>query len=896
MAGIKKLTIYILILLPVILALKNFFDISNPLVWGDAPFFYPENLKELFNIPYVWDVRNSNFGSPQLLTLWLYLPTFLLGFLHNIFGFQHEIVIRLIFYFSFLVCGSLGMNSLLKRLNFSELARAFGVLFYILNTYSLVLIDGGQIGVLLSYGLFPLALVTFLRFMEKNSMKNFFLAVTGHLLIFNIDLRIALVLMLFETIWLVLLIEKDKTKGFVKILKIYLTILGLCSFWIIPFLEGIGKTDAGISQDTSNFIGLFNAFYLFQPHFPNNEFGELAKTPIYFIFLPVIFFTGLLKRNKFAVKISLLFLLFVFLAKGSGFFLGEIYSFVVNNMPLGNAFRDSSKFYIPAILTASILLSNSTDFIKENFNRSRLIWMSLIYLAILLTIYPAFAGNLSGVLGRSPDKTDFYKISELIQSEGYAFRTLWFRERPSLGYADWSHPALSANSLFQDRPFASMIDGDYDLFGFLHDGHISDWYELLGIKYIFYPPYERQKTPTKKELAERKIFENFISKIPGLGKINSSLSFPGYETGDPQPRIYIQEKILFLVGGEEIYKKLFAFKNFALEKSGMVFLESCKLNPEVIFKIKPQTFGLVLTDDKNDLLMPFFCDKLFSPNTAIRKEWAINSSTGYLNWKAQLLERGVRNYDYDFGKGMAYSTKENEKLEFKIKIPETKNYYLPVRFLTATGSAGLQVNYGDNREILRSFSAHKLQWSVLGPVFLKKGETKVTLTNKGGLVVLNTLGIIAQDLYEGQQNLVEQKLKNLIVFNPQETGKLGEWFNSERIKVDYELISPVEYKIKLPGKAAWLVFSERFDQDWNLKGDAGLKQPLPFYSIINGFYIGDIPAGNYDLLYLPQRTVSPGILLSVVVFLGVCFGAILHIISKGKIYEIIKKYIRNIKS
>lgn len=892
----KKALIYSLILLPVVLVFKNLFDTSNPLVWGDAPYFYPENLKELFNIPYVWDIRNNNFGSPQFLTLWLYIPTFLLGMLHELFGLNHEIAIRMVFYFQFLICGSLGVYLLLRRFNFSNLARVFGVLLYTLNTYSLVLIDGGQIGVMLSYGLFPLVLVAFFNFLDNCSSKNFVLATLSHFVIFNTDLRIALILLLFETAWLIFLSKGEKFKKFLRATSIYIVTLALCSFWILPFFAGLNKSGSGALQDTEDFILLSHSFYLFQPHFPYNDFGNLSKTPVYFIFLPVIILLGLIKKNRQTLKLTFLFLFFIFLSKGSNPPFGEIYDFVVNNVSLGSAFRDSSKFYIPSILIACILVANSYDFIKNTFRKSKFIWLFTIYFTLIVTIYPALVYSLGGVLGKNPNRGDFNEIYTLIKTQNSSFRTLWFKERPSFGFSDWNHPAISANLLFKERPFATMIDGDYDLFGFLHSSQISKWYELLGIKYIFYPPYEREKSLTRKEQMERRLFEDFISKIPGLKKINLSISFQAYETGNPMPKIFGQEKVLFVIGGEEVYEKLFSIKNFSLEKAGIVFLESCKFDSKTIFNLKPESFGFLLSRDKNDLLLAFFCDEFISPESAINKQWAVNNSSEYLNWKSQLLERGIRNYDYDFNKGLAYSTKENEKLEFKINVPETKSYYLPLRFLTSTESAGLKVNYKNDEVILKSSSAHKLEWSIIGPVFLERGETLIRLTNQGGVVALNTIALISQDAYEQNQYKIDDELSALTFLNPDDTEKLENWFHSSFRESDFKLISPVKYTVRVPEDTNWLVFSERFDKDWNLHNNSINKPPLPFYSMINGFYVGDVPDGNYEIYYQHQKKVEMGILLSLAAFLSVCFGVILHIISKGRLYEIITKYFRSSKN
>ena len=810
----RKVLIYALAFLPLALAFNNFFNLTNPLVWGDAPYFYPENLEELFNIPYSWDIRNGNFGSSQLLTLWLYIPTFMLGLLYKIFDLNHEIIIRLIFYLPFFLLGSIGVFSFLSRFEFSNLAKIFGLMLYLLNTYSLVLIDGGQIGVMLSYGLFPLTFFSFLKYFDKNSLSSFLLVITSHFIIFNTDLRIALILVLLELIWLLLLVETKKSEGILKLLALYLIILGLCSFWVIPMFTGLAYESTGrLSLDSSNFTQLINSFYLFQPHFPNNDFGNLNKTPIYFIFLPLILFLGLLKKNKQTIKLTLLFLVFVFLSKGSNPPLGEIYTLLVNNIPLGSAFRDSSKFYIPAFLIASILLANSIDVIQKHFKKNKLFWISAIYIALILTVHPAIIGNLTGVLGKNPDRQDFLELSKLIKGQGSSYRTLWFSERPSLGYADWKHPAVSGNLLFQERPFASMIDGDYDLFGFLHNPKISQWFELLGIKYIFYPPYERKKSLTKKELAERKLFETFISKIPGLKRNDLPVSFPVYETVSPMPKIYSQEKALFIVGGDEIYEELFKDGDYRLEKAGIIFLESCDFNPEILFNLDPKTYLLFSTYDKNDLYMSYFCNNFISPKASTIKEWAVNDSSEYLKWKSQLLERGIRNYDYDFRKGLAYSTNQGEKLEFNLKVPSDGNYIIPVRFLTASKSLGLEVNLEENEKIIKSQNQNRFQWEIIGPEYLNKGEHRITFTNSGGLVVLNTLGLISDELFEQKKIQIDTGLKNVnFTQGLEKSDEIRKLLNTKITRVGYEQISPVEYQLVLPNGVNWLVFSERFDK------------------------------------------------------------------------------------
>lgn len=899
MEKLKIIFLWILILIPVSIVFRNFFVLSNPLVWGDAPFFYPENLKELFNPPFSWDIRNNNFGASQNSILWLFLPTYLMGLLNHLFNLNHDMSIRIIFYFPFLIFSLIGNLLLLKKMGLSDLAKTFGTLFYLLNSYILVVIDGGQIGIALSYGLFPWAFYTLLNFIDKNALKRFLVTTLAHFLIFNTDLRIALILVFFETAWLTLFNFSNLKKNIFQIFFVYLITILLSGFWVLPFINNMNTGDVvGPALTETSFIKLNNSFYLFQPHFPNNDFGNLNKTPIYYLFFPFIFFLSIIlcKKKKLSFGLTFLYLFFVFLAKGNNLPFGEIYKFFIENILFGSAFRDSSKFYIPSILIGSLLIGFTVDSIKEKFRRFKFAWLGLIYIFLIISIYPAFLGSLNGVLGKPQDKEQFSEIYNLINKKN-DFRTLWFGEKPSLGFADWKHPSLAANLLYKEHPFASMIDGEYDLYYFLHNKNISNWYELLGIKYIFYSPNLREKSLTLKEKSERVIFENFVSNIPQLDKVTLPVSFPVYQTKNPSPKIFAQEKILIVTGGDEIYERLFKLDNFSLEKNAIVFLESCKFDPEAIFTLKPDSFGLITAQEKTDLYLSFFC-KYFIPVTNSKvKEWAVNDNSKYLNWKSQLLERRVKNYDYDFDKGFAYSTKTGEKLKFDLKVSEDQNYYLPIRYLTASQSSGLRVSFSGDERTLRNKNFNKLEWELVGPFRLKKGNYKLEFTNLGGLTVINTFGLIPQSLFENKREEIDEKFKNINVFYGKDyDNSLNKFLNSDVSSALYWQKNPVKYQVKIPSGANWLIFSERFDNNWKLQSYSYKKDPLPFYSIMNGYYIGDIPYGYLDTIYYQaQESVNWGIYISVFTIFLVCFALLLHIILKGKLYGSFKKYFRNLK-
>ena len=142
---------------------------SGPRVATDFPNVSSPDLKIQLNIPQLWFLRGSiGFGGYSVFTLWSWLMDFTAGIFTN-FGFTFEILERLMFIIPTLLVGIYSIWNLLKKLKLSQVGRFVAVFFYLSNTYILLLIDGGQLGIGLAYAWFPTAYLLFL-----NSIKSEF--------------------------------------------------------------------------------------------------------------------------------------------------------------------------------------------------------------------------------------------------------------------------------------------------------------------------------------------------------------------------------------------------------------------------------------------------------------------------------------------------------------------------------------------------------------------------------------------------------------------------------------------------------------------------------------------------------------------------------------------------
>ena len=868
---LKVILILLGFLIPYFLIYRAFFT-GGTLVWGDAPYFYPENLKELFQKPLTWDIRGYNFGNPQFQVLWLYLPTLLFGLLYKLFGLNSEILIRLIFYFPSTILAIISSWIFIRSYTKNLTAVFLGSLLYSFNTYFLLLLDGGQIGVALAYGIFPLSILTLQKLNEKFNLKNLTLAISIFFLMENIDLRLAilspvtLIVMdfcqiLFTNDW------KKIVKNLANLFLVILITLPLNAFWSLPLLNYIKNGYSAISttgENSSSFLSLLNGLFLFNPHFPDNEFGKILKPPFYFGLLPILLFGGLvLKNGRKYLGLGLTLLFFIFLVKGDAKPIGEIYNFLVNEVPFAVAFRDSTKFFIPSLLLSGVLLSYTFEQLTGIIRRRTKLVFLLFYLYLLALIWPALFGQLSGALEVREFNQNFKVVYQKLSSDPAFFRTVWFPERPPLAYSTSGKEAISANLLYKEIPFAYMILGSYDKFYFLHDSNLTDWFKLLGIKYAFFPQSERKKTYSNKEIIERKNFLDFVNSIPIFEKLDWPITFPGFKVSEPNPKIFAQDKALIVLGDLSVIDYLRKnVDNFSLSNQGMIFLEDGKVNPRELLNLPKEAALMVLKSrDKKDLTMVFLQD-YFQMTTVSKSEWGSFATDQYLDSKYQLQKNNLPSDDLLFNKGMHFSSIIGEKLQFKANTRNRGKYYLIIRGIS-NSEKGLKINFKDIERIVK----HKnFTWDIIGPIDLEKGDI-FKLENLGGFSGVNITAVVPFEKLQEAEKMADKLIEKFPSFDLSKKNNLA--IDSKMIEVNYSEVNPSEYNVQLDKKPKWLVFSDHFNPGWQINGTGS----IPFYTIINGFWINGNNS-NLKLFFKPQNDAKNGLKITVVTLIVLSVGLV----------------------
>lgn len=883
------LLIILAFLIPYLLIYRVFFSMS-PLAWGDAPYFYPENLVQLFNKPFTWDFRNTNFSGPQFLILWLYLPTFLMGLLNHLLNISSEVLVRLVFYFPATILGFIGSYLYIRQFVGNRWASFLGSLLYSFNTYSLLLIDGGQIGVALGYSLFPWTILAFKNLLIKQTIKNFIFCLLVVALLTNIDLRIAILALftfLLINFWEGFFSGQKALviKAAFIVFKIMLPTLLINGFWILSFINNFSHGQISGVISSNNFLSLLNGLLLFNPHFPNNEFGHLIFPPFYFALLPILIFGGLINKltsQKKALYLSVLTT--IFLLKGTADPLSGVYSWFLGHVPLAEAFRDSSKFFIPTIFISAILLSQNLEnwfsLIKNKFLQIGSVLV--IYIYILGLVSPGFLGGLTGILVQTSFSNDYKIIYQQLKTDSPFFRSVWFPETPPLAFSGEGKETISANLLYQERPFAAMIKGNYDLFYFLHNPLLADWWKLLGVKYAFFPMDERQKTWTPQELIDRQLFLKFIDKLPGWEKLNWPISFPAYKVENTQPKIFTQPKALIIVGDQMIYQQLKSYNpNFSLMNQGFIFLEDGILNPNSLLDLPSTAANLVfLNRGPEDLTMVFLQDKFLTLDQLSKSSWGQYSPSQYLKLNDELLNHGIESKDFGFDKGLTYSSITGEKMIYKKSVSKEGDYLLATRVISASDSAGIKINI-DHQSYATNSAKERFTWNIWGPFHFQVGEQIIEIENQGGFNAVNVVSLFnTQDLDEAQRKAEDlmDNFPNFNLANKNDQRTLGlELQTLTAGEVAYEEIDPTNYEIDLNKNSGWIVFSDHYNKDW-LVTDQKLA-PFPLYSMINGFYFTS--ADKVNLYFMPQDQIDVGIKVSIISILIIAVVILIVKVKKG---------------
>jgi hypothetical protein len=258
-----------------------------------------------------------------------------------------------------------------------------GVLIYVTNSYILMVVGGGQLGVAMAYALAPLVLAKFIQLLKKAKSTphntNHPLLITSFIFALQMmfDPRIALITLFAVIIYGLFRWHTSKLSiRHIAHYTLHITLIALLLnlYWLLPMLQGKGVTldSLGSAFNTPGIVKFLsfaffeNTISLLHPNWPLNEFGKVKFQQPEFLILPIFAFASLLfiKIPKLQITnyklqvlyFSILALVGSFLAKGANDPFGGIYLWLAEYIPGFIMYRDPTKWYLLIAISYSVLI------------------------------------------------------------------------------------------------------------------------------------------------------------------------------------------------------------------------------------------------------------------------------------------------------------------------------------------------------------------------------------------------------------------------------------------------------------------------------------------------------------------------------------------------------------
>lgn len=483
---------FIVIFFIILLVFRTWF-ISSEIIGGDWPFYHPTIIKSFNFLPPIWSQAHGNGLGGTILSYGIDTYLYLTGTIFsNILGIPWNITYKIVWFGLFiLICFSGSFKLYKKTTNSKDIIFAsVAGLIYTTNSYILMAVGGGQMGIALAYSIFPYVVFFLISTLDSLGDKWFKLIKNSICLslFFALqalfDPRIAYIsagLILFFIISELIKREKSEIRLFnlFKIIIVFLIVgivtLLLSAFWIFPlaFVQNISSGSLGLSSSVHEVLKFYsfakfeNTLSLLHPNWPENIFGKVAFMKPEFLLLAILAFLPLVLRkekNRTVLLLSLISLVGIFLAKGNNPPFGTVYEFLFSHLPGFIVFRDPTKFYFLIAMSFAILIPHgleilTTQITRNNKSQSNIRkFIPLIFFLLLWSILciPALTSSLSGTFNQNQPADEYKALSSSIGKEQQFFRTLWVPRQSRLADPSAIHPTVEAQPLLKATDAAQL--------------------------------------------------------------------------------------------------------------------------------------------------------------------------------------------------------------------------------------------------------------------------------------------------------------------------------------------------------------------------------------------------------------------------------------------------------
>ncbi len=879
----KSLLILTIILLSI---LFNFTWFDDECIVAGVDFFPPIDAHNYIKRTlFIWDPTISG-GMPAFLDISKIIPFILFWAFFESLGLDIVIIQRLwfvgIYTFSILSMYYF-VSTLFPELRF-RIARIISSLFYLFNAYiglstNRVLSESTA----LAYIFTPFLLGIFIRCLnlyDERKIKHVIIFVLALLLmstsVANFPSYIAFWILLLSFFLYEITKNKNKTINYLQYIALVLILLILTNlWWVVPLIFSISEKDSNITlskdislkwvvekSEDSSFLNVFRLFgkwsfddgvyingkfYLYHPQYP-----MYTKFPLLFItfLVPILAFSALLFRPKDrrVLFLSILAVIFIFLAKGMHPPLELINELLYKYIPGFIIYRDPPTKFLPLVIFCySILIGITINEIYHYLARNRKLTnlkhalLALITVLVLLNGWPVITGdvihpeggfhdavleNLKGFQAKIPSY--WFEAGAWINSKEEDFRVLLTPQNPFLSvHYDW-YLGVDRTPKFIYKPLVTVYPKGLYVRNEMSLGlaqkiyneiksnstNIEKLLSIFNVKYIlqrndldwtyFGNPKLTVSSPTE--------IKQILSSKEGIKFVKSFGKLDIYEVDDQffVPHIYIATNILFIDRNISIENPWIVYRpnitwriqRGVLEEEGDILYISSNVSTSIIsskLNISSNEYPYLLLKFKTDNETAIVVQ--INPETCQRLPYK-----GYL-YALNREKAIVKNI---------YNSQEWHTLAFRL-YKNTTVYKIKIRIIP-------------NPKYEETYEGKKLHAWINSVIFAKSisfSETLIKMIESQNFSVGKSVVLLRNKSYKLNINLYE--LPSV----------------KDNITTTFKKINPTKYIVSVENATQpfFLVFSESYHPQWKIYVE---DKPMKFNKIVAEYSHVNVKEAEHD--------------------------------------------------
>lgn len=514
-------------------------------IGGDWPYFYSATLKETPFLPPSWhEIFGNGLGgiSPVYgLQAFLYATIYL----SNIFLIPWQLMYKIFWFGLFIFLSIFSSIVFLKKIckSPSLLQILTATIIYTTNTYILLVVGGGQMGVGLAYAVLPLVIGYFFHLIDqalenKSEIKTSIIASLILALQIMFDPRISFLSMIAVGLYVIFRFRLTKKYLFSLFFYVGVVPLSVACFlhasWILPSIifhtsptQDLGTAYTSVSSlKFFSFADFSHSFSLLHPNWPENVFGKVSFLFAQFLLLPIIAYSALFfvskKKSPQILFFAFLGIVGSFLAKGMQMPFGEINSFLFEHIPGFFLFRDPTKFYIFIAISYTVLISYSVEKTSSLFGKSWKIYIPFFIFIMywIYLIFPAPLGKLGTTFTYHSVPSEYQKFASFLSKDKNTYRILWLPKQHRFSFYSNSHPAVEAQPLLNAKNVTELVKR-------LQSDKTEKYLQDINVKYVVIPYDPDGEIFFKDRKFDKKQYEKTIHDVK---KIQWLKPVSGYTT------------------------------------------------------------------------------------------------------------------------------------------------------------------------------------------------------------------------------------------------------------------------------------------------------------------------------------------------------------------------------